>query len=68
MNGNFINKQILLNLIEKADFEIRTNMVHDHEEIMTKWMTTVENDSIWNSGFIAGMNFIKRELINKKTK
>jgi hypothetical protein len=68
MKGNFINKQILLDLIERTDFEVRTNMVHDHHEIMTKWMTTVENDSIWNSGFIAGMNFIRRELTNKKEK
>jgi len=62
-----MKKQKLLNLIEKADFEIRTNMVHDHEEIMTKWMTTVENDSIWNSGFIAGLNFIKRTLNEDNT-
>jgi len=60
-----MKKQEILNAIEKADFEIRTNMVHDHEEIMTKWMTSVENDSIWNSGFIAGLDYIKR-IINEK--
>ena len=58
------NQEILnlIDLIEKTDLEIRSNMVHDHEEIMTKWMTSVENDSIWNSGFIAGLDFIKRML------
>jgi|TARA_Y100000015_G_C2350182_1_gene70231 hypothetical protein len=62
------NEEILnlIDLIEKTDLEIRSNMVHDHEEIMTKWMTSVENDSIWNSGFIAGLDFIKRMLSEKK--
>ena len=62
------NEEILnlIDLIEKTDLEIRSNMVHDHEEIMTKWMTSVENDSIWNSGFIAGLDFIKRMLNEKK--
>ena len=62
------NEEILnlIDLIEKTDLEIRSNMVHDHEEIMAKWMTSVENDSIWNSGFIAGLDFIKRMLSEKK--
>lgn len=62
------NEEILnlIDLIEKTDLEIRSNMVHDHEEIMTKWMTSVENDSIWYSGFIAGLDFIKRMLSEKK--
>ena len=60
-----MKKQEILNEIKKADFEIRTNMVHDHEEIMAKWMTSEENDSIWNSGFIAGLDYIKR-IINEK--